>query len=62
MRIEILEGIDRLNDIRTLFREYASSLSVALCFQRFYERLGFLDIPSYYENPLPDTRYLRLTL
>jgi ribosomal protein S18 acetylase RimI-like enzyme len=27
-----------------------------------YDRLGFRDIPPYYANPLPDTRYRELTL
>ncbi len=153
MEIEILEGYGRLDDVKALFREYAASLSVDLCFQRFeeeldglpgryarpggrlylalaggspagcialrgldgarcemkrlyvrpafralglgralaarvigdatamgcremlldtlsemggaqalYEKLGFTDIPPYYENPVPGARYMRLTL
>jgi len=27
-----------------------------------YDRLGFRDIPPYYANPLPDTRYRELML
>ena len=31
--------------------------------QRLYEQLGFVDIPPYYDTPLPDTRFMarRLT-
>jgi hypothetical protein len=39
MESEILEGYERLDDIRTLFREYAASLNVDLCFQGFEDEL-----------------------
>lgn len=29
---------------------------------RLYDRLGFSDIPAYYHNPMPDTRYRELKL
>ncbi len=49
MHVEIVEGYDRLNDIRTLFREYERSLDVNLCFQRFEEELQGL--PGRYARP-----------
>ncbi len=33
-----------------------------LAANRLYERMGFVDIPAYYENPLPDVRYMELDL
>ena len=30
--------------------------------EAMYRRLGFVDIPAYYDNPLPDAVYLELTL
>ena len=49
MEIEILEGYGRLDDVKMLFREYAASLSVDLCFQRFEEELSGL--PGRYAKP-----------
>jgi hypothetical protein len=49
MEMEILEGYGRLDDIRTLFCEYAASLSVDLCFQRFEEELK--NLPGRYARP-----------
>lgn len=33
-----------------------------LAANRLYDALGFRDIPPYYENPLPDVRYMELDL
>ena len=49
MEVEILEGYGRLDDMKALFREYAASLSVDLCFQRFEEELSGL--PGRYAKP-----------
>lgn len=49
MEIEILEGYGRLDDVKALFREYAASLSVDLCFQHFEEELDGL--PGRYAGP-----------
>jgi len=49
METEILEGCGRLDDIRSLFREYASSLGVDLCFQHFEEELK--NLPGRYARP-----------
>ena len=49
MRTEIVEGYDRLDDVRALFREYARSMDVDLCFQRFEEELQ--NLPGRYARP-----------
>ena len=49
MQVEIVEGYDRLDDVRALFREYERSLDVNLCFQRFEEELQGL--PGRYAQP-----------
>lgn len=49
MQVEIVEGNDRLDDVRALFREYERSLDVNLCFQRFEEELQGL--PGRYARP-----------
>jgi len=49
MEFEILEGYDRLGDVKALFREYAASLRVDLCFQHFEEELSGL--PGRYARP-----------
>lgn len=33
-----------------------------LAANRLYERMGFVDIAAYYDNPLPDVRYMELDL
>jgi GNAT superfamily N-acetyltransferase len=50
---EIGYGAMRLDTLRTPKMAAAN---------RLYETLGFLDIPAYYANPLPDVRYMELDL
>jgi ribosomal protein S18 acetylase RimI-like enzyme len=47
--VEIVEGTDRLDDVRLLFREYADSLGVDLSFQGFEAELAAL--PGDYAPP-----------
>lgn len=49
MRIENAEGREYLKTIRTLFREYETSIQVSLCFQGFEEELAGL--PGAYARP-----------
>lgn len=49
MNMEIIGAYDHISEIRTLFREYAASLEVNLCFQHFEEELDAL--PGRYAQP-----------
>jgi ribosomal protein S18 acetylase RimI-like enzyme len=57
VNVEIVEAYDRLNEVKALFREYAATLEVDLCFQRFEEELALL--PGRYA---PQTGRLYLAL
>jgi len=49
MNIKITSAINNLDDIRQLFREYANSLEIDLCFQDFEQELELL--PGKYAEP-----------
>ncbi len=47
--IRVVDGVERLDDIRTLFVEYAQSLDFDICFDGFAEELAAL--PGCYAPP-----------
>ena len=47
--LEIKAAYDNLDAVRRLFREYANSLGIDLCFQDFEQELAFL--PGKYSEP-----------
>lgn len=49
MQIQFVEAYDRLEDVKTLFGEYAASLPVDLSYQNYAEELAFL--PGKYARP-----------
>lgn len=49
MDIKIISAIQHLDEIRLLFREYANSLEIDLCFQDFEQELQSL--PGKYSEP-----------
>lgn len=50
MNIKVISAINQLDEIRQLFREYANSLEIDLCFQDFEEELKSL--PGKYSEPV----------
>ena len=49
IRISQAKGLEELNQTRVIFKEYASSLAVDLCFQGFDQELA--DLPGDYADP-----------
>ena len=49
MNIRIIRGTNHLNKVRQLFKEYANSLNIDLCFQDFEQELD--ELPGKYEEP-----------
>ncbi len=49
MNIKVISAMNQLDEIRQLFREYANSLEIDLCFQDFEEELKSL--PGKYSEP-----------
>ena len=49
MHLEIIDGDTRLDDIRTLFAEYAASLGIDLGYQNFGDE--FASLPGKYARP-----------
>jgi rifampin ADP-ribosylating transferase len=49
MQIELIEAYDRIEDVKTLFGEYAASLPVDLSYQNYEEELALL--PGKYARP-----------
>jgi len=49
IQIQVLEDTDQIDQVRALFKEYASSLDIDLCFQNFETELA--DLPGDYAPP-----------
>ena len=49
MHLEIIEGKTRIDDVRTLFAEYAASLGIDLAYQNFGDE--FAGLPGKYARP-----------
>ena len=49
MNIRIIRGTNHLNKVGQLFKEYANSLNIDLCFQDFDQELD--ELPGKYEEP-----------
>ncbi len=49
IQIKALESLDQVDQVRALFKEYASSLNIDLCFQNFEAELA--NLPGDYAPP-----------